>query len=308
MELRHLRYFLMAAETLHIGRAATRLGISQPPLSRQIHDLERQVGAQLLHRHPRGVTLTDAGKAFARRAAEILAASEEAIFEAREADSGRSGKVVIGFVHSLAYSMLPKVLPGFQREHPGIAVSLREVTVADKEQALLSEEIDIGIYRPSVHHPDLESLPIHDEGFVLALPRQHRLARRRRIPVRCLADERLIMYRALRGDAGLLGTISTFLRQNGITVKTGEEVGTIHAAMGLVLAGAGIAIIPETSQVLRVDGLLTRPFVEPTTRVISAICWRRSEPSRTVDAFLQYAHRVFGPGPARAAGTPACTP
>ena len=130
MELRHLRYFLMLAETLHFGRAASRLGIAQPPLSRQIRDLEEQVGATLFYRGTRGVSLTDAGVAFAQRAAQIVAAADEAVFEAREAGQGRTGRIVIGFVHSLAYSLLPRVLPGFRQKHPGIAVSLRAVTVA----------------------------------------------------------------------------------------------------------------------------------------------------------------------------------
>lgn len=293
MELRHLRYFLEVAETLHFGRAASRLGIAQPPLSRQIQDLENEVGARLFHRTARGVVLTDAGVVFAQRAAEILAASDEALLEAREAGTGRSGRLVIGFVHSLSYSMLPNVLPGFRQQYPGIQVSLREVNVADKESALLSEQIDIGIFRPVVSHPEIDILPIHDEGFVLVLPAGHHLAKRRRVPVASLAEESLIMFRALRGDVGLNGTITAFLRRHDVPVRRREEVGTIHAALGLVRAGAGITIVPESTMVLHIDGLVYRRFVEPTTRVKSAICWRNFDTGLSVNTFLHYVRPLF---------------
>jgi DNA-binding transcriptional LysR family regulator len=294
MELRHLRYFLTVAETLHFGRAATRLNIAQPPLSRQIHDLETEIGTPLFHRIPRGVMLTDAGVVFMQRAMQILATSDEAITEARDAGAGRGGRLVIGFVHSLAYSLLPQVLPGFRQRHPGIAVSLREITVVDKESALLSEHIDIGIYRPPPRHPAIASAKLKEEGFVLALPSVHPLARKRQIPVKALMNEHLILFPALRGDVGLSGTIASFLRQHGIPVKTGEEVGTIHTALGLVLAGVGVCIVPESSTVVSIAGLVFRPFVEPTTRVTSSVCWRVQDNSLLVRAFRQYVRQMFG--------------
>ncbi|CCJ50509.1 LysR family transcriptional regulator [Bordetella parapertussis] len=296
MELRHLRYFLMLAETLHFGRAASRLGIAQPPLSRQIRDLEEQVGATLFYRGTRGVSLTDAGVAFAQRAAQIVAAADEAVFEAREAGQGRTGRIVIGFVHSLAYSLLPRVLPGFRQKHPGIAVSLREVTVADKESALLSGQIDTGIYRPTVRHPEIATLPIFEEGFVLALPSGHPLARKRRVSVHSLRDQPLILFRALRGDVGLHGTIAAFLRAHDVPVKACEEVSTIHAGMGLVLAGVGVCIIPETSRMVHIEGVVTRPFAEATTRVSSTVCWRHQDSSRSLDAWVRHVRELIRTG------------
>lgn len=303
MELRHLRYFLAIAETLNFGRAATRLGIAQPPLSRQIQDLEAEIGTALFHRTPRGVTLTDAGSVFAQKAVQILAASEEAVGEARDAGVGRRGRLVIGFVHSVAYSLLPRILPEFRRRHPDVAVSLREVTVIDKESALLSEHVDIGIFRPPPTHPEIVNFPVHEEGFVLALPASHPLARRRRVPVQAIAHEPLILFPALRGDVGLRGTIASFLRQNGIAVRAAEEVGTIQGGLGLVLAGAGVCIVPETSSVISVPGLVFRAFAEPTTRVVSTVCWRIQDRSVLVRAFRNYLHETFA-RPAEHAGVP----
>lgn len=294
MELRHLRYFLTVASTLHFGRAATRLGIAQPPLSRQIHDLEAEIGTALFHRTSRGVVLTDAGVVFAQKAMQILASAEEAVTQARDAGAGRAGRLVIGFVHSLAYSLLPQLLPGFKRLNPGVAVSLREVTVLDKESALLSGQIDVGIYRPPPRHPEIATAPVNEEGFVLALPSAHPLARKRRVPVSALLDEHLILFPALRGDVGLSGTIASFLRQHGIPIKTGEEVGTIHTALGLVLAGVGMSIVPESSTVVSIPGLVFRPFAEPTTRVTSSVCWRAHDQSLLVGAFRRYVRQTFG--------------
>lgn len=294
MELRHLRYFLAVAETLNFGRAAARLHIAQPPLSRQIHDLEAEIGTPLFHRTPRGVVLTEAGTVFAQKATEILASSEEAVAEARDAGVGRRGRLVIGFVHSVAYSLLPRILPEFKQRHPKVAVSLREVTVLDKESALLSEHIDVGIFRPPPRHPEIVNFPVNEEGFLLALPAEHPLAKKRRVPAQALADEPLILFRALRGDVGLSGTIASFLRQHDIPVEAAEEVGTIHAALGLVLAGAGVCIVPETTSIISVPGLVFRPFAEPTTRVTSTVCWRLADRSVLVRAFRLHLRTMFG--------------
>lgn len=293
MELRHLRYFLAVAETLNFGRAASRLGIAQPPLSRQIKDLEAEIGTPLFHRTPRGAALTEAGAVFAQKAMQILADSDDAVVEARDVGVGRGGRLVIGFVHSVAYSLLPRILPEFKRRHPKVAVSLREVTVADKENAILSEHIDIGIFRPPPRHPDIVNFPVNDEGFILALPSAHPLARKRRIPAKSLVNEHLILFRALRGDVGLGGTIASFLRQNSIPITAGEEVGTIHAALGLVMAGVGVCLVPETTAVISIPGLVFRPFVEATPRVTSTVCWRVEDRSVLVRAFLNYLQDTF---------------
>lgn len=293
MELRHLRYFLAVAETLNVGRAASRLGIAQPPLSRQIKDLEAEIGTALFHRTPRGVVLTEAGAVFAQKAAQILADSDDAVAEARDAGVGRGGRLVIGFVHSVAYSLLPRILPGFKERHPKVTVALREVTVGDKENAILSGHVDIGIFRPPPRHPDIVNFPVNEEGFLLALPAAHPLARKRRIPARALAGEHLILFRALRGDVGLGGTIASFLRQNGVPLAAGDEVGTIHAALGLVIAGVGVCVVPETTAVIGIPGLVFRPFVEPTPRVVSAVCWRAEDRSVLVRAFRHYLQETF---------------
>ena len=138
------------------------------------------------------------------------------------------------------------------------------------------------------------NFPVNEEGFVLALAADHPLAKKRRVPAQALLHEPLILFRALRGDVGLGGTIASFLRQHGIPVKATEEVGTIHAALGLVLAGAGVCIVPETTSIISIPGLVFRPFAEPTTRVTSTVCWRLQDRSVLVRAFRLHLRTIFG--------------
>lgn len=295
MELRHLRYFLAVAETLHFGRAAARLNIAQPPLSVQIRDLEREMGVALLRRGPRGVSLTDAGTAFLPRAEAILAATRQAVAVARDAAAGRDGRLVVGFLPSLAYTLLPHLLPPFREAFPGVTVSLREVAVTEKEQALLNGSIDVGLYRPPARHPEIVSAPVGEERMVLALPSAHRLARRRQVPPGEIAGERLVLYPPSRGDAGLYGTVATYLRSHGIEPEPAEIAGTIHTALGLVLAGAGVAVVPESSASLRLPGIAFRAFTGPQATVQLVVCCRHGDQSGLAASFMQHARTVTHP-------------
>lgn len=292
MELRHLRYFVAVAETLHFGRAAARLGIAQPPLSVQIRDLERELGTALFQRGPRGITLTDAGTAFAPHAASILAASQEALAVARDAAAGRGGRLVIGFMHALAYSLLPQLLPAYRAAHPGVAIALREVGIMDKEEALLSGSIDVGLYRPPARHPEIATASMGEERMILALPVAHPLARRRRVDPAALDGEPLVMFPANRGDAGLFGTVAAFLRQHGLPIEPAEVAGTIHTALGLVLAGAGICIVPESAALLRLRGIAFRNFDAPPTTVQVAVCWQRGDHNGLAASFIEHVRSV----------------
>lgn len=295
MELRHLRYFLAVAETLHFGRAAARLNIAQPPLSVQIRDLERELGVALFRRKPRGITLSDAGVAFLPRAEAILAAARQAIAVARDAAAGRDGRLVIGFMPSLAYTLLPHLLPAYRRSFPGVAVSLREVAVTDKEEALLSGSIDVGLYRPPARHPEIATAPIGEERMVLALPSGHRLARRRQVPPSEIRGEALVMYPPSRGDAGLYGTVAIYLRSHGVEPEPAEIAGTIHTALGLVLAGAGIAIVPESSAALRLRGIAFRAFTGLQATVQLVVCCRHGEQNGLAASFVRHARAVAHP-------------
>ncbi|MBU1358454.1 MAG: LysR family transcriptional regulator [Gammaproteobacteria bacterium] len=288
MELRHLRYFLAVAEARHFGRAAARLNIAQPPLSVQIRDLENELGTALFQRTARGVTLSDAGAAFLPHAEAVLAASRQAVSVARDAAAGRGGRLVIGFIPTLAYTLLPHLLPSYREAYPGVAISLREVLVTDKEDALLSGSIDVGIYRPPARHPEIQTATIGEERMILAVPTGHRLARRKQVAAAEIAGEPLLMYPPSRGDQGLYGTVATWLRTQDIQPESAEIAGTIHTALGMVLSGAGIAIVPESSACLRIAGIAFRPFAEPQARVPLAVCWRHGDPNGLCASFIRH--------------------
>jgi DNA-binding transcriptional LysR family regulator len=297
MELRHLRYFLAVAEQLHFGRAAAVLNIAQPPLSVQIRDLERELGTPLFNRGSRGVALTDAGVAFMPRAAAILAASHEAVAAARDAAAGRDGRLVIGFMPALACTLLPRLLPAYRQAFPRVDLALREITVTDKEEALLSGRIDVGLYRPPARHPEIAVTPIGEERMILALPSGHQLTRRRRVHPSAIAGEPLVLYPPSRGDAGLYGTVASYLRANGIAPERSEIAGTVHTALGLVLSGYGLAIVPESSAGLRLRGIVFRHFTAPEARVPLVVCCRHADPSKLAASFIRHVRQTSHPWP-----------
>ena len=176
MELRHLRYFRMVATELHFGRAAEKLHIAQPPLSKQIQDLEAELGFELFTRTKRSVALTPAGKAFSIEVTQIFQQLDRAIDIGRKTSRGELGQISIGFVGSATYNILPLMLQQFHDRYPNVRIELHELTT-DRQLIWLREgRIDIGLIRPPIIAPDLASQVIFQESLVLALPIDHHLA------------------------------------------------------------------------------------------------------------------------------------
>ena len=196
MELRHLRYFVAVAEELHFGRAARRLHIAQPPLSRQIRDLERDVGTPLFERRPRGVELTPAGRAFLPEARLTLAQAERAQRTAQRAAMGETGRLRVGFVEAAADTgILPDVLSFFRMHLPSIGLSLFEMDSLQQAEAFRDGRIDLGLL--SSIPPDaarwLQVEVVHREPLVLAMPPTHPLVGRKRLALRDLAGESFVL-------------------------------------------------------------------------------------------------------------------
>ena len=197
MELRHLRYFVAVAEELNFRRAAERLHIGQPPLSIQIRALEEEVGARLLERSKRRVSLTEAGSRFLRRAREILAAAGEAVDEARQAARGELGSLRVGFTSSLPYtSILPDLLVAYRRRYPAVELQLKEMFTTDQLVAIAAGRLDVGLVRyvggalPSgVSVRELGADPL-----CLVVNAAHPLANRESVRFAELADEGFITF------------------------------------------------------------------------------------------------------------------
>ena len=194
VEMRHLRYFVAVAEELHFGRAAERLHMSQPPLSQQIRHLEERLGFELFHRTKRRVELTAAGHAFLKESRRILDQLDQAIRIGEQASRGEHGELAMGFVSSASYSVLPSVLRRFRRHHPGVDVILRELPAGVQIAWLVDKRIDIGLARPPIKHADLETITIHEEPLVVALPGHHSLRSARSVSLSALSAEPFVMF------------------------------------------------------------------------------------------------------------------
>jgi DNA-binding transcriptional LysR family regulator len=243
-DLRRLRYFVAVAEELHFGRAARRLNVSQPPLSVQIRTLEREIGTPLLIRTQRRVELTEAGRVLLDEARRLLDQAEAAVVHARRAAEGAVGRLTIGFVSTVDYSILPPLVRRFRQKHPGIALKLLELT-GDRQQALLqSGELDLGLSILPSPAADLTMRPVFREPLIAAVPASHPLAGRRRIALRSLAREPFIQFpRELA--AGLYDLAIAACQKAGFTPDLAQEAIQMQTILGLVAAGLGVALVPH---------------------------------------------------------------
>jgi DNA-binding transcriptional LysR family regulator len=285
MELRHLRYFVAVAEELHFRRAAERLHMSQPPLSQQIRQLEEEVGVQLLLRNQHRVELTASGAAFLERAREILDAVESAAIEARRVQRGEVGRLAVGFVGSSMYSVVPELLQAFGERYGGVALRLRELGTTEQLRQLESGRLDIGFVRPRQSRPGLTIEPVFAEQIMLALPDRHRLAAQQRIHIGDLAGEGLVLL-TRAGSPGLRKTLEPITDQLGGEEAIVQEVAEMQTVIGLVAAGVGVSLVPESVRALQRRGVTYRPLAEDVPTVELAAAWRTGDDSPVLAAFL----------------------
>ncbi len=296
MDLRRLRYFLAVAEDLHFGRAAARLGLAQPPLSQQIRALEAAVGAPLFERSSRRVALTPAGAALIGPARAALAAAAAGLEAARRAARGEGEPVVIGFLHSLAYTLLPRLLPAFRDRHPAVPVALMEMDAAQQCEALSAGRVDVGLLRPPIGHPAVETAPLLAEPFVVALPAGHALAGRRRITPLLLDGAAMVLYPPEAPPQGFAQVLRPWFDAHGILPCRAQEARTLHTAVGLVAAGIGLALVPASVGRLGVRGVVFRPLAAEPPQAEVWLAWRRGEKAAGVLAFRRLAADLL-PGP-----------
>jgi DNA-binding transcriptional LysR family regulator len=297
MELRQLRYFVAVAEELHFGRAARRLHISQPPLSQQIISLERELEVQLFLRTGRGVQLTTAGSRFLEHARGVLRQASQAVRSAQRASRGEIGELSIGFVGSLAFTYVPRVLQVFVRRYPDITLLLNEQTIAEQLDALQDGRLQVGLLRPPVAPPELDSETLLVEPFIVAIPSDHQLAALERVPVESLREQPLITVPGRFGLRYYSQVLGMFHRA-GFDPTVVQEIRHLNAAIGLVSAGLGLTILPESLGVVRVPGVVYRPIVGSQEGPEIGIAWRRGDPSAALARFREVAREVIGAGSA----------
>jgi DNA-binding transcriptional LysR family regulator len=272
--LDQVRGFVAVAEELHFGRAATRLKMTQPPLSRQVQKLERAVGAQLLVRDNRQVTLTAAGTAFLAEARRLLALVEAAPALARRVSSGVSGMVRVGFTAASAYGILGELLNLLSRELPEVGVELTEMVTREQVAGLLTEKIDLGLARPPFDLDTFGSRLLHREPLLVAAPAGHRLlGLGRDVTAADVAGEPVIMHSPTEARYFYDLVVGAVPVAPENIVHTVSQVLTM---LWLVAAGRGIAFVPAAAARLPIEGVgfvrLTIAVAEP---VELHLLWRR---------------------------------
>jgi DNA-binding transcriptional LysR family regulator len=275
LDFGQLRCFAAVAEELHFGRAAARLNMTQPPLSRQIQVLERVLDVQLLDRTSRSVRLTAAGRSFLPEAVRILRLAETATHVTRQVAAGRAGVLKLGFTAASAYDFLPRLVIACRGAMPDVTLSLREMVTKDQVEAILSGQIDAGLIRPPVNHPELDAERALAEPLVAALPEDHSLVARTGLTLDDLADEAFIGYAPHEASYFhnlLIGLFSGASVQPRIV----QQLTQIHSILGLVRAGIGIALVPAAAERLRFEGVAFRPLdlAQPRPAELH-LAWRR---------------------------------
>jgi DNA-binding transcriptional LysR family regulator len=299
MELRHLRYFVAVAEELHFGRAAERLQIAQPPLSRQIQTLEKEIGVKLLARTQRHVELTPAGKVFLERARRVLEQADLAIHAAQRANRGETGSLAVGFVGSATYGVLPELLRQFRKQHPDVELILYEMGSTAQQRALVEGRLHLGLIRTPIENAGLdESLDrrvVQREPLVIALPKGHPLTKHETLPLIELATEPFILFpREARPSYGDL--VVEACAKAGFVPRIAQQTQEMQTAVSLVASGMGVTLVPDSVRTLRRDNVVYKTIAPPAPLSELSAVSRKGDDSPVLAAFLRVMGEVVGAG------------
>lgn len=298
MELRHYTSFVAVAEELHFRRAAERLHVSQPPLSRRISQLEAELGVQLFERTSRRVALTAAGEAFLDEARRVLAAVDRSITTVRRVGAGEIGRLALGFVASAVADLLPHILHRFRSVAPDVEVELRELTTKLQIEALTAGTIDVGIARDLDDGEGLACVPIRTEPLIAALPAGHRLAATRVIQLAELADEPFIVL-PRASIPRVHDHVLSLCRTAGFSPTVAQEAQQFPTILSLVEAQIGIAIVPEPVRQFRTTGVAYVGLEDDGATSTVQLVHRADTNAPIVDRFVREAVRSEEPKPDR---------
>lgn len=262
IELNQLRHFVVVAEELSFRRAAVRLNITQPPLSRQIAQLEHTLGTQLFDRSNRAIRLTAAGRRLLLEATDILTRTETAMLAVRQAARGKAGAVRIGFVPSACIEVVPRIARCLRERMPDVTVTFSEVMTAEGVEMLQAGSLDFGILRLPRHSPGLPLEKLWSEPFIFAAPRNHPLLSQRSISVEDLHEIDFIGYSKERGGF-LAEVVEGFLSARGIAPNTVYAVAQSHTVMTLVNEGFGVALVPRSNGQIAMSNTAVRDIDLP---------------------------------------------
>ena len=293
IDLRHLRYIIAVAEEGHITRAAERLGIQQPPLSRQIKIIEREIKVQLFRRMPRGVELTDAGAAFLDGARSMLSNLDQTLESTRRTARGEQGRLCVGLTPTAPFHpLVPRAIRAFRDAFPLVSVTLEESLSYELLERMRDDRMDVGFIRSSVADP--ESLVIHpllDEAMVVALPSGHVLAEgNMAVSLKHLAGETFILYGP--PGSGIYDSTIAACRAAGFSPRVGQQAPRITSTLSLVAAGLGISLVPASLQRMNMDGVTYRRIKGIVPKAILSLASRRGDASAVVRQFVTLVKRT----------------
>jgi DNA-binding transcriptional LysR family regulator len=257
IELRHLRYFLAVAETLHFSKAARRLGMAQPPLSQQIKRLEQMLGHALFERTTRGVKLTAAGQLLARRARSTMQKVDEDLAQVRRLGRGEEGTLTVGFSGSVMFTELPAAIQSFRRRYPKVELRLRELVTSAQIAALLNGQIDLAFLRDGDPTEGIRITTLLKEKYVAVLPEAHPLARRRTLSVKALEGEPFIMFARRMGPLAYDRTIAC-CEGSGFRPNIVQDAPQWLTLVRLVAAGLGVSLAPACVARVAMPGAVYR--------------------------------------------------
>lgn len=295
MELRQLRYFLSVARTQNFTRAAAELHIAQPPLSRQIAQLEEELGTILIDRDARPLRLTPAGELFRDHAVEVLARIQRMGEETRQL--GRTGQRTfrIGMEAFTFYGRFPGMIRSLRAADPRLRIDIRELAAAEQATALKAGEIDIGLANLKILDPEIEQVTVREEALSVALPVDHALAKDGIEPVglQDLVDETFVLFPAKTGPKAT-HPIQSFLAQRAFRPKDVIETAELQVALGLVAGGVGVCIVPAVARQIRPDEICYRPLAGPGAASPIILSYSREHPPAVLPLVLKQIGRSGG--------------
>lgn len=293
MELRHLRYFVTVVEEQSISKAAEKLCIAQPPLSRQIQKLEEELGIQLFERGSRPAKVTEAGIFFYQHAVQILTHTAQASSMAKRIATV-SHTLRIGYVSSLLYGLLPEIIYLFRQQNPEIHIELIECGTKDQINALKQGKIDLGFGRLKITDPSIRRIVLHREHLKLAIHKNHHLNQfaETGIHLSQITDEPILLY-PVSQKPNFATFIETLFTELGLVPTKLTEIREIQLALGLVAAGEGICIVPESAMDIGVKNLMYIPILDEDAYSPISLAVRNMDHSNYIPKILSCVQDVF---------------
>jgi DNA-binding transcriptional LysR family regulator len=267
-----LRPFLVLAEELHFRKAAERLFVSQPALSKQIQRLEAKLGGPLFARTRRKVTLTEAGRLLVPIAQKLASESQMAFDSTRAAVEGRAGTLRIGFGIATVSAVLPRTILRFRRGHPLVELQMRDMSTPSQVAALLDARIDIGIVRLPVAHTELETQPLFCERLVAATPRS--IPYKSREGLACLRDRPFICLPRSASET-FHDHVLGLCRRAGFTPRVVQEASELFTILNLIRAGLGVSLVPSSALRMHVPGIRFHDLRMPEAQWRIGVAWSK---------------------------------